>query len=107
MIENLSPETVRSLESACRESGRMIAALSALEEEIEFRTEESPRLAEELRREFREGERLVRARMAEIVRTLAGPGPSAVVIDGVILAMADEDMIVAVPLDRVVEFRPS
>jgi hypothetical protein len=106
-MANLTPEKLRDLWAACREGERSIEALDALEGEIESRIGESPRSAEELRGESREGEKLHRAQMAEIVRTLAGPGPSAVVVDGVILAMADEDMVVAVPLDRVVELRPS
>jgi hypothetical protein len=105
-MANLTPDKLRDLWAACRAGERPIEALDALEGEIESRIGESPRSTEELSAEFREGEKLLGAQMAEIVRTLAGPGPSALVVDGVILAMADEDMVVAVPLDRVVEFRP-
>jgi hypothetical protein len=75
--------------------------------EIDSQVGESLRSTVELYRRCWEAQKRVDADLAGLIRSLAGPGPCAVVIGGVLLAMNDqEDSIVAVPLDRVEKFCP-
>jgi hypothetical protein len=103
----LPPDKVRSLKSAGREGRGLRGASSTVRGEIDSQPGGSLRSAMEAYRRSREVQRKVDADLAGLVRSLAGPGPCAAVIGGMLLAMNDEeDSVVAVPLDRVAKFDP-